>query len=115
MLRFTKPLLHLIATAFLVLTMSTRGADRPNVILIIGDDISWDDFGCYGNTAARTPNTDRLARNGIRFTNAFLTASSCSPSRSSIVTGRYPHNNGAASELHRPIASNSARVAAYPV
>jgi N-sulfoglucosamine sulfohydrolase len=85
------------------------GADRPNVILIIGDDISWDDFGCYGNSAARTPNTDRLARNGILFTNAFLTASSCSPSRSSIATGRYPHNNGAASELHRPIASNLPR------
>jgi arylsulfatase A-like enzyme len=88
---------------------ASRGADRPNVILIIGDDISWDDFGCYGNAAARTPHTDRLAKNGILFTNAFLTASSCSPSRSSIVTGRYPHNNGAASELHRPIASNILR------
>lgn len=82
------------------------GADRPNVILVIGDDISWDDFCCYGNTAARTPHIDRLAQNGIVFTNAFLTASSCSPSRSSIATGRYPHNNGPASELHRPIASN---------
>jgi arylsulfatase A-like enzyme len=90
-------------------TATSRGEDRPNVILIIGDDISWDDFGCYGNTSARTPHTDRLARNGILFTNAYLTASSCSPSRSSIVTGRYPHNNGAASELHRPIASNIPR------
>src|SRR5688572_17191964 len=89
---------------------AARAADpRPNVILILGDDISWDDFGCYGNTAARTPHIDRLARNGILFTNAFLTASSCSPSRSSIATGRYPHNNGAASELHRPIASNLPR------
>jgi arylsulfatase A-like enzyme len=103
-----------IRTALLSLTVagflaSMRGENRPNVILIIGDDISWDDFGCYGNTAARTPHIDRLARNGILFTNAFLTASSCSPSRSSTVTGRYPHNNGAASELHRPIAYNIPR------
>jgi arylsulfatase A-like enzyme len=90
-------------------TLSGRGAERPNFILIIGDDISAEDFGCYGNSAARTPNIDQLARNGILFSNAFLTASSCSPSRSSIVTGRYPHNNGPASELHRPIASNLPR------
>ena len=88
---------------------ASRAADRPNAILIIGDDISWDDFGCYGNASARTPHIDRLARNGVLFTNAYLTASSCSPSRSSIATGRYPHNNGAASELHRPIASNIPR------
>lgn len=92
-----------------LLAVTLRAADRPNIILIIGDDISWDDFGCYGNSTARTPNVDRLAARGIRFTNAFLTASSCSPSRSSIVTGRYPHNNGAASELHRPIAWNIPR------
>ena len=94
------------ATLALAVGVASHGADRPNVILIIGDDISWDDFGCYGNTAARTPHIDRLSRDGILFTNSFLTASSCSPSRSSTVTGRYPHNNGAASELHRPIASN---------
>ena len=78
----------------------------PNVILFIGDDISWNDFGCYGNSAARTPYVDRLAEGGIRFTEAYLTASSCSPSRSSIITGRYPHNNGRAAELHEPIAGN---------
>ena len=92
-----------------LLTLALNAAERPNVILIIGDDISWDDFGCYGNPTARTPNADRLAARGIRFANAFVTASSCSPSRSSIVTGRYPHNNGAASELHRPIAWNVPR------
>lgn len=81
-------------------------ADRPNVILFIADDVSWNDYGCYGNAFARTPNIDRLAAQGIRFDNAFLTASSCSPSRASVVTGRYPHNNGRASELHLPIAAN---------
>ncbi|MCC9604156.1 sulfatase [Stieleria sp. JC731] len=78
--------------------------ERPNVVLFIADDVSWNDFGCYGNSAARTPNIDRLASEGIRFNNAYLTASSCSPSRSSIVTGRYPHNNGKGAELHQPIS-----------
>ncbi|MCP4507461.1 MAG: sulfatase-like hydrolase/transferase, partial [Fuerstiella sp.] len=81
-------------------------AGPANVILFIADDVSWNDYGCYGNSAARTPNIDALAAHGIRFDRAFLTASSCSPSRSSIITGRYPHNNGKAAELHRPISGH---------
>lgn len=77
--------------------------ERPNVILFIGDDISWNDFGCYDNTVARTPRIDDLANKGLRFTNAYLTASSCSPSRCSIITSRYPHNLGRAVELHGPM------------
>lgn len=72
---------------------------RPNFVFIIADDVSWDDIGCYGNVDVKTPNIDSLAANGLRFTNFFLTASSSSPSRNSIMTGRYPHNTGAA-ELH---------------
>ena len=68
--------------------------------------MSQNDLGCYGNQAARTPELDRLAYRGRRFDNAILTASSCSPSRSSVITGRYPHNNGRASELHQPIAAH---------
>jgi arylsulfatase A-like enzyme len=68
-------------------------------VLIIGDDISVDDFGCYGHPRIRTPNVDKLAANGVRFTNAYLTTSQCSPTRSSVITGRYPHNTGAP-ELH---------------
>ena len=78
---------------------------HPNIILIIADDVSWDDIGCYGNSVVRTPNLDRMAKEGIRFTNVFVTSSSCSPSRSSIITGRYPHNTGAA-ELHTPLPAH---------
>ncbi|MES2981867.1 MAG: sulfatase [Verrucomicrobiota bacterium] len=85
---------------------SSVAADPVNVIIFIADDISSDDLGCYGNKAARTPNIDALATNGLKFTNAILTTSSCSPSRSSIITGRYPHNLGPASELHMPIAAH---------
>src|SRR5262249_55318503 len=78
------------------------GARRPNVVLIIADDMAWDDCGAYGNPRVKTPNIDRLAREGMRFDRAFVTVSSCSPSRSSIITGRYPHNTGA-EQLHWPL------------
>jgi N-sulfoglucosamine sulfohydrolase len=78
------------------------GPKRPNVVLIIADDLAWDDCGAFGNPGVRTPNIDRLAREGMRFDRAFVTASSCSPSRSSLLTGRYPHNTGA-EELHWPL------------
>ena len=82
-------------------TIVATAADEPaNIILFIADDVSWNDYGCYGGTSARTPNIDALAAGGIRFDNAYLTASSCSPSRCSILTGRYPHNTGTACELH---------------
>lgn len=84
----------------------SAATERPNIVLFIADDVSWNDYGCYGNAAARTPNIDALADRGIRFDAAYLTASSCSPSRSSIVTGRYPHNNGKAAELHQPISGH---------
>ena len=73
--------------------------DETNVVFIIGDDISVDDFGCYGHPRIQTPNVDKLAASGMRFTNAYLTTSQCSPTRCSIITGRYPHNTGAP-ELH---------------
>lgn len=85
--------------------LGAGGDSRPNFIVIIGDDISWNDFGCYGHPTIRTPNVDRLAERGLRFSRAFLTASSCSPSRCSIITGRYPHNTGAA-ELHSTLPAN---------
>ena len=76
-----------------------RNESSPNFILFIADDVSWDDLRCYGNNDVKTPNIDNLAKNGIIFKNTYLTTSSCSPSRNSILTGRYPHNTGAA-ELH---------------
>ena len=82
--------------------MSARADDRPNLVLMIADDMAWDDCGAYGHPSIRTPNIDRLAREGLRFDRAFLTCSSCSPSRSSMITGRYPHSTDA-EELHWPL------------
>ena len=69
------------------------------MVFFIADDVSQDDFGCYGHPVIKTPHIDSLSANGMRFDNAYLTTSSCSPSRCSIITGRYPHNTGAP-ELH---------------
>ena len=80
-------------------------AAPPNFVILIADDMNWDDNGPYGHPAIRTPNLDRLAREGMLFRNAFLTASSCSPSRGSIITGRYPHNTGA-EQLHWPLPAD---------
>lgn len=89
-----------IGLFWVLICTTVNGQDsKTNFIVFIADDISWNDFGCYGNSEVQTPNIDKLASNGLRFSNFYLTASSCSPSRNSILTGRYPHNTGAA-ELH---------------
>ena len=84
---------------------------EPNIVLIIGDDISVDDFGCYGHPSIRTPNVDQLAANGLRFTNGYLTTSQCSPTRCSVITGRYPHNTGAP-ELHTALPEGQVMIPA---
>lgn len=66
---------------------------HPNVLLITSDDLS-PSLGCYGDKQIRTPNLDRLAAEGVRFENSFVTQASCSSSRSSIFSGLYPHQNG---------------------
>jgi arylsulfatase A-like enzyme len=68
---------------------------RPNLIIILGDDIGRNDLAPYGHPTIRTPNLDRMAKTGLLFERAFLTISSCSPARCSILTGRYPHSAGA--------------------
>ena len=80
-------------------SLSSRPRNAPNFVLFLADDISWDDLGYAGHPTIKTPHIDRLAARGMRFENAYLTNSSCSPSRCSLITGRYPHNTGAP-ELH---------------
>ncbi|HEX4610940.1 MAG TPA: sulfatase-like hydrolase/transferase, partial [Urbifossiella sp.] len=89
-------------------------ADRPappNVVLMIADDLGAEDSGPFGNRAVRTPNLDRLARGGMRFDRAFVVASSCSPSRCSLLSGRYPHSHGAP-QLHQPLPAGQPNLAA---
>jgi len=78
---------------------------RPNILLITADDMNWDAPGCFGGqTPDITPNIDRLASEGMRFAYAHITIAVCQPSRSVLMTGRYPHRNGA--EGFQPINTN---------
>lgn len=98
MLRTLYRLSNLIILPLLCIgSITGASTQRPNVVLIIADDVSAD-FSCFGGQV-ETPHIDGLALDGVRFDNAYVTASSCSPSRNSIITGRYPHNTGAP-ELH---------------
>jgi len=63
---------------------------KPNIVFILADDMSWHQLGCYGSRFYQTPNIDRLAKQGMRFTNAYAAAPVCSPTRASILTGKYP-------------------------
>lgn len=67
-----------------------RAADRPNIVLIYIDDLGYGDVGCYGATSMKTPNVDRLAREGLRFTDGHTTSATCTPSRYAMLTGEYP-------------------------
>ena len=81
---------------------ASRKTSRPNVLIFIADDAGARHFGCYGNRAVRTPRIDRLAAEGLACDKAMLTTSQCSPSRISILTGKYPHATGA-EDLHMPM------------
>ncbi|MCA1963977.1 MAG: sulfatase-like hydrolase/transferase, partial [Prosthecobacter sp.] len=64
-------------------------ADKPNIIVIMADDLGYGDVGCYGATAVKTPNIDKLAAEGLRFTSGYCSASTCTPTRVSFLTGTY--------------------------
>ncbi len=81
--------------------LAAQAQAPPNVLVLVADDMN-PDLGCYGDAMKATPNLDRLAAGGLRFAQAHVTSPQCSPSRSSMFTGRWPHANGC-SRLHAPL------------
>lgn len=79
----------LLTGTFVALSQNTK----PNIIIILADDMGYSDLGCYGNNIIETPNLDKLAENGVRFSQFYNTAR-CSPTRASLLTGLYPHQAG---------------------
>ncbi|MHC4997081.1 MAG: sulfatase [Planctomycetota bacterium] len=75
-------------------SLPTLSQDRPNIVFVLADDLGWAELGCYGNTFNETPHLDRLATQGVRFTQAYAAAPVCSPYRASFITGQYPARVG---------------------
>ena len=94
---------YLKTTAFLVALIllsacksqeaETNEHEQPNVILIYADDLGYGDVGAYGSTEIPTPNIDKLASGGVRFTSGYASSATCSPSRYALLTGVYPWRN----------------------
>src|SRR5210317_1062492 len=91
----------LLFTLIWLASCSSTKSKKPNILLILVDDMGWSDIGCYGGEA-QTPHLDRLAENGIRFTQMHNT-SKCFPSRAVLQTGIYAHQNGYHKSYKQPL------------
>jgi N-sulfoglucosamine sulfohydrolase len=91
---FSSALMRFVILAVISCLALPVAHSRPNIVLIVSDDHGRDALGCYGNPVIKTPNLDALAADGVRFTSAYCTTASCSPSRSVILSGQHNHRNG---------------------
>ncbi|HEX5883165.1 MAG TPA: sulfatase-like hydrolase/transferase, partial [Pyrinomonadaceae bacterium] len=95
-----------LIAAGLVWVAPANSQGRPNVVFILVDDLRWDELGISGHPFVKTPNIDRIGREGAVFRNAFMTTPLCSPSRASFLTGQYPHTHGITDNVDRSQASH---------
>src|SRR6185369_1108289 len=82
--------MHRLYVLLLLAGFAVTAAEKPNIVFILADDLGINDLSCYGRKDQATPNLDKLARQGLRFTSAYTAASVCSPTRASIMTGQSP-------------------------
>lgn len=87
-------LIFMLASVSRLLAQATPPNQRTNVVVILADDLGWGDLGVYGHPKFKTPNLDRMAREGARLTNFYSPTPYCAPSRASLMTGRYPFRHG---------------------
>src|SRR6188768_2865302 len=92
-----KPSLFLLRALFLVgsvFALPNPGASKPNIIFILADDLGYTDLGCYGSKYYETPNIDRLAAEGMRFTDGYSCGPNCQPTRAALMSGQYAPRTG---------------------
>ena len=92
--RCVLPFLSIVSVAAFLTAGFARGDDRPNILVVLCDDLGYGDLACYGNADLKTPNIDRLAREGLRLTSCYAAAPNCSPARTGLMTGRTPTRVG---------------------
>jgi len=85
------------------LSATLNAVERPNVLFMLADDLGQRDLGCYGSTFYETPNLDRLAKEGARFTNGYAACPVCSPTRAAVQTGRWPQRTGITDYIGSPL------------
>ncbi len=90
------------------LQAADRPEAKPNIVIILADDLGWGDLGCYGHPSIRTPNLDRMGAEGMRFTDFYSAAEVCTPSRAALLTGRYPIRSGMCHDRYRVLRRDSA-------
>jgi N-acetylglucosamine-6-sulfatase len=110
-------LVTFIAVATLLTALPARAEDAPalpNIVFILVDDMRWDQLGATGHPFAQTPNLDRIAAEGVTFTNAFVTTPLCSPSRASFLTGQYAHTHRILNNDRNGLALISHKLVTFP-
>jgi arylsulfatase A-like enzyme len=93
--------------ALLLFGAAVSAAEKPNIIILLADDLGYGDLGCYGHPSIRTPNLDRMAAEGMRFTDFYSAAEVCTPSRAALLTGRYPIRSGMCHDKFRVLRNIS--------
>src|SRR5689334_18895205 len=83
-----------VALLVAIVSSSASAATKPNLLILYADDLGWGELGCQGSKDIPTPHIDSIAKNGVRFTNGYVAATYCSPSRAGLMTGRYPTRFG---------------------
>lgn len=96
---FIKKISFLLMGIFAISYLFSQTNSPPNIVLFLADDLGYAELGCQGNRDIPTPNIDKIAQNGIRFTNGYVCNSYCSPSRAGLLTGRYPNRFGYESNI----------------